>query len=237
MSQVTQPLQRQILRDHVYEVVLEMLLDEQLVPGAALSIDRLSRQLGVSPTPVREALAHLEHTGLISRSALKGYRVTSPLSSRQMASMIEARSVVELAAVELAMQDADTLKPQLQAAHERHHAEASELAATGTAVPSGHVRRAYFQADQEFHQVFLATAGNEFLGRMLDSIGAHQHRMLQSVGRGVTDHEIAVTEHARILSAVEQGDVEAAVHAMRCHLDGVKERAISDSEDSQLPQT
>ena len=63
-------VERRALRDGVYDVLLELLLANGVAPGASLSIEGLARDLGVSPTPVREALGQLEHTGLVTRAPL-----------------------------------------------------------------------------------------------------------------------------------------------------------------------
>jgi len=78
--QVRVQVDRKVLRDGVFNQLVEMLLGDRLTPGAGLNIDGLARELGVSPTPVREALVQLEHTGLVSRVALRGYRVSAPLT-------------------------------------------------------------------------------------------------------------------------------------------------------------
>src|SRR5690606_5880841 len=71
-------LERRGLRDRVYDLILEMLLEGDVEPGSRLSIDTLAKQLDVSPTPVREAMVQLERTGLVTREVLKGYRVAPP---------------------------------------------------------------------------------------------------------------------------------------------------------------
>src|SRR6478735_4678774 len=96
-------VERRALRDGVYDALLELLLDNGVAPGASLSIEGLARELGVSPTPVREALGQLEHTGLVTRAALKGYRAAAPLTQARMAELLNARSVVEVAAVRAAV--------------------------------------------------------------------------------------------------------------------------------------
>jgi len=85
------PVSRQVLADHVYEALLEWLMDGRLEPGAAVSIDGMARELDVSPTPVREALARLEHTGMVRRVALKGYRVAPVFTREDFAELMEAR--------------------------------------------------------------------------------------------------------------------------------------------------
>ena len=89
------PVSRQVLADHVYEELLASLMDGRLEPGAAVSIDGTARELDVSPTPVREALARLEHTGMVRRVALKGYRVAPVFTREDFAELMEARLAIE----------------------------------------------------------------------------------------------------------------------------------------------
>ena len=65
----TPMLRRRVLRDDVHEILLDRLLSGVYQDGQTLAIDSLARELGVSPTPVREALAWMEHTGLVTRAA------------------------------------------------------------------------------------------------------------------------------------------------------------------------
>lgn len=97
-------INRQVLVDHVYDEILESLMDGRPQPGASVSIDGTSRDLEVSSTPVREALARLEHTGLVQRVALKGYKVAPLFSSEDFALLMEARLAIEPVTARLACQ-------------------------------------------------------------------------------------------------------------------------------------
>ncbi|MGK5529702.1 GntR family transcriptional regulator [Streptomyces sp. URMC 129] len=218
---------RRALRDGVYDAILQKLLDGSTPPGSSLNIDLLSRELGVSQTPVREALVQMEHTGLVTRAALKGYRVAQPLSPEQMAELMAARGVVEIAAVQWAAGRTADLLPDLRAAHARHELAAREAARLRDGgPPTGYADlRAYFAADWDFHMVIIRTAGNRFLVQMAESVNAHAHRLRQSVDHGTFDFEQAVAEHAAILAAFESGDPEAPVAAMRAHLAAIATRA------------
>ncbi|OSM43124.1 GntR family transcriptional regulator [Nesterenkonia sp. PF2B19] len=111
---------RRALRDEVYSALFDRILDGSAPAGSSMSIDALARELDVSPTPVREALVQLEHTGLVTRVALKGYRVAPQLSGQQLRELFEMRMIVEMAAVERAAERAAALTPVLRAAHDRH---------------------------------------------------------------------------------------------------------------------
>jgi DNA-binding GntR family transcriptional regulator len=68
--------------DYVYATLTERLVDREVQAGTRLSIDRLALALGVSPTPVREALTRLEPDGLVARLPNRGYEVAPALTSR-----------------------------------------------------------------------------------------------------------------------------------------------------------
>ncbi|MFC7740084.1 GntR family transcriptional regulator [Nocardiopsis composta] len=77
---------RRPLADQMYDVLLAQFMEGKRKAGEPLNIGALSRELDVSQTPLREALARLEHTGLVRREALKGYRVSPTSASRRSAS-------------------------------------------------------------------------------------------------------------------------------------------------------
>lgn len=226
---------RRALRDGVYDAILEKLLDGSTPPGSSLGIDSLARELEVSPTPVREALVQLEHTGLVSRVALKGYRVAEPMTDDQLAELFDMRSVLEAAAVERAAAHADDLVPELRVAHAQHVLCAHrvrKLRGTGEKLPGPEETpgdfadlREYFAADWEFHRTIIRAAGNRFLLQSADSLSAHVHRLRQTADRGTVDIDQAVDEHAAILAAFESGDPEQPKIAMREHLAAVAGRS------------
>ncbi|WRH18668.1 FCD domain-containing protein [Microbacterium sp. JZ37] len=224
-------IERRGLRDRVYDLILEMLLTGEVEPGARLSIDSMARLLDVSPTPVREAMVQLERTGLVTREALRGYRVAPPLAPEELEQLFDARLVIETAAAGGAVRGGAAAVTALRAAHAGHvdAAEAVIAAHDDAGVPL-EVTKAYFAADGEFHrQLFLAN-GNHYLLEMHDGLGALTHRMRQAVMGGPDDVREAVAEHETILDAVERGDAEAAVACMRAHLEKVRARSLRDTD-------
>ena len=150
------PVSRQVLADHVYEALLEWLMDGRLEPGAAVSIDGMARELEVSPTPVREALARLEHTGMVRRVALKGYRVAPVFTREDFAELMEARLSIEpvnarLACSRMTPDGLEALK------------KAVEDLRTAPRGGSFAEYRGYLEADERFHQLIAAQATNQFL--------------------------------------------------------------------------
>lgn len=224
---------RRALRDNVHDMLLEKILDGSAPAGGSLSIDALARELEVSPTPIREALAQLEHTGLVSRVALKGYRVAPLMSQTELEELFDMRMVLELAAAERAAPSAATLLPDLRRAHTEHRLAAEtvqELRQHGTEPHGFADLRAYFEADWGFHLAFFRASGNRFLLRTCESLGSHVQRLRQTANRGVLDMEEALEEHGRILTAFETGGTDDVVHAVREHLQAVTRRATADNE-------
>ncbi len=223
-------VQRRVLRDGVYDAILEMLLDGQAAPGESLSIDGMARRLGVSPTPVREALGQLEHTGLVSRAALKGYRVSPPLSPARMAELMDARAVIEVAAVRRAMPVSPDVVAELEAIGVQHRSAAQRVLTMMERHPGLEwaTFRKYYTVDWAFHLVFLRNCHNPYLLDMAERLAPYVHRLRQSMHHGAVDVEEAVAEHAAILDAVKGGDPESAAAAMEAHLSAVRSRALAD---------
>ncbi|MCD1269036.1 FCD domain-containing protein [Microbacterium sp. MEC084] len=223
-------IERRGLRDRVYDLILEMLLTGEVEPGSRLSIDSMARLLDVSPTPVREAMVQLERTGLVTREALRGYRVAPPLGPEELAQLFDARLVIESAAAGGAVKGGPRAVEALRAAHAAHEAAAQRVIDdhTDEGVPLG-VTKSYFAADGEFHRQLFLAAGNHYLLDMYDGLGALTHRMRQAVLAGPDDVREAVSEHEAVLHAVERGDADAAVECMRSHIEKVRGRSLKSA--------
>jgi DNA-binding GntR family transcriptional regulator len=216
------PVSRQVLADHVYEELLASLIDGRLEPGAAVSIDGTARELDVSPTPVREALARLEHTGMVRRVALKGYRVAPMFTQEDFAELMEARLAIEPVNARLACA---RLTP-------RDHAALAEAVADlkkARRGPSFAEFRDYLEADERFHRLIAEQTGNQFMVAAYSALGGQVQRFRLFGGVGITDAEQAIAEHQSVLDAFSSGDPEKAAAAMAEHVRNVRGRAIADA--------
>lgn len=222
------PLSTHGLRDDVYDAILEVLLLGELPPTSPLSIDGLAKSLSVSPTPVREALARLEHTGLVTREAHRGYRVAPPMSREQIMELVDARMVLEPSALERAMRHPEQLLGALTTAFAAHEEESHRIVSPGALDDPVRLKK-YFEADWMFHQAILDHCGNRYLSRAVNSLSFSVHRMRQAIGSHVTDAPTAVAEHSKILESVTRKNAEDAVSAMREHLDNVLARSLSEA--------
>ena len=202
----------------------------RVAPGDPVGIDSLSRDFDVSPTPIREALARIETTGLIVREPLRGYRVAPVMSADEFCQLTEARLLIEpYNAAAACRRRSGQMGAELNQALAR-----MKQAPTG---PTYQEFRLYLEADAEFHAIISRYAGNHFLTEALTRLGAHQHRFRLFGDAGVTDAPLAIKEHEAILAAIESGPPDEARRAMKRHIQNVFQRAICDSPlAGQVPE-
>ena len=86
---------RLVLADGTYDAIKAMILDHEISPGEHVGIDELARDLSVSQTPVREALARLEADGLVTKIPLRGYEATDLLSVQEVDELFQFRSLID----------------------------------------------------------------------------------------------------------------------------------------------
>lgn len=203
---------RQLLGDSVYEAVKALVMDHVLAPGERVSIDRFARELGVSPTPLREALARLEADGLMRKEPMRGYSVTPLLTRRELEELYELRLLLEPwgarhAALRASASDHAELDRELR----RFPDDQSE--ATSYA---GY--RAVADHDKRMHGLVLRAAGNEAITGAYERTRCHLHlfRIHYRYRPEVTRQTLS--EHQRIVTAIRAGDAEEADVAMHEHI-------------------
>lgn len=219
------PLERKVLRDTVYETLVDMLMANTLAPETPLSIDALANELAVSPTPVREALVHLERTGLVTRAPLRGYRVAPPLTRDQIAELCDIRLILEPGALALAFRRVDELEPALLKAHAQHLKAGAAVAGIVPDKSTLSAFREYMDADWVFHHTIFLFTDNIYLRNRADQLPAHLQRLRHTVQWGLNDAEQAMAEHEAVVKAVQERDLPSAQQAICDHIARIKERA------------
>jgi len=195
-------------KDRAYEFIKGEILGNALGEGEFLTEEGIAAALGVSRTPVREALLRLDAEALLTLVPRKGAFVR-PTTQREISEVLEVRSLVERFAVER------VFEPEFGARRE-HVAQAlaslvqeqAELAARDDA--SGFIER-----DRGFHAEIVAAAGNLVLGDLYQRLRDQQLRMgVQAVTADRARYESVLREHGAIVEAFERGsqdDVQAAL--------------------------
>ncbi|MFI9062860.1 GntR family transcriptional regulator [Streptomyces sp. NPDC053429] len=197
--------------DRVYQHVKQGVLGRRYEGGVLLTEGEVAEAVGVSRTPVREALLRLETEGLLKLYPKKGALVL-PVSAQEIADVIETRLLVEEFTVRKAVPAPPGLLERLAGliAEQRRHAADGDLVAL-------------MAADRAFHAEIVRNAGNRILDRLYDQLRDRQLRMGVALLHAHPDRvERTLAEHTEILDALRAGEPETAAAAVRAHVGRVE---------------
>jgi len=199
------------LVEHVRGLLLEDIIRGHLKPGEMVQLSVLADSYNVSRTPVREALALLEHEGVVTAIAYKGYLVR-PIEPRDVQDIFFMRRVLETAGIELATKRlSDESLDRLRSMR----------------LPDGDTMTLeYDEVSQDFHRTIMEAAGNRRLLSTFDDL-YNDVRRLQYAGIGTPRPDLIHEEHVEILKALEARDPQLAAERMTEHIDNVKSRALT----------
>lgn len=192
-------------------------MNHEIEPASRVSIDALAADLGVSQTPVREALARLESEGLVVKTPLRGYSTTALLNEVQVEELFDLRRLMETWA---SRQAAATITPA------GRKALTDELA-TCPVVPTGNSYREFKEFadhDARFHELLFRLAGNGAIREAWNHTHCHLHLFRLYYVRGLGQQ--GLEEHHRIVDAVSSGDVDEAEAATVAHLEASRTRLL-----------
>ncbi|MFI6285771.1 GntR family transcriptional regulator [Streptomyces sp. NPDC051018] len=193
--------------ERVYTHIKQAVLDRRYEGGTLLTEGELAEAVGVSRTPVREALLKLEVEGLIKLYPKKGALVLA-VSAQEIADVIETRLLVEEHAARKAVPASPLLLARLEELLEqqKRQGEAGDLAAVAV-------------TDRSFHAEIVRSGGNEILSRLYDQLRDRQLRMGVAVMHAHPDRIAKnVTEHGEILDALRAGDADRAAGLIHRHV-------------------
>lgn len=197
--------------ERVYQWVRVRILDGTFAGGMLLSEGDISEAVGVSRTPVREAFLQLAAEKMLQLYPKRGALVV-PVTANELGEVIVARLLIEpWAAHALARQDdrEATIATLRALTDEAEHALAERD------------QPRFQEADRQFHQTLVASAGNALLASFYASLRDRQIRGGMLAVRSADDRAAAITrQHAAITDALERGDGEAASTLLAEHLDG-----------------
>ncbi|WP_078901831.1 GntR family transcriptional regulator [Actinacidiphila yeochonensis] len=205
--------------ERVYLHVKTGVLNRSYEGGTLLTEGGLAEAVGVSRTPVREALLRLEAEGLIKLYPKKGALVL-PVSAQEIADVVETRLLVERHAVAKVV---GAVPARLIERLEESLAEQREHAAAGDLV-------AFSAADRGFHAEIVRAAGNRILAHLYDQLRDRQLRMGVATMHAEPSRVAKnLAEHAEILDALREGAAEAAAGIVERHVSWVSTLARGES--------
>jgi DNA-binding GntR family transcriptional regulator len=188
------------LAEEVYRRIRSDIMSLKLPPDTRVSVDSLARELGVSQTPIREALSMLEANGLVSKRHFAGYATSPRMDRAQLDELFEFRLLIEPHAAR-------------KAAEMMSDAEVKGLASGETAVSHD----AFADMDTEFHRLIAQGAGNYLIADSLSRLHIHIHIFRSCFKREIAEE--AVHEHNVIVAAIRARNGERAEAAMRRHIE------------------
>ncbi len=204
LPKITEPVS---LKDKAYNAIKSAILSLQLKPGAPLVESELAQQLGISKTPVRDALLELEREGFVTKVLFKGTYVTE-VTLKDVREIFQVRAVLEGLAARLA---APLFSPQ------ELDQMAENLAAAEAALAEGNLDLCS-ERGKRLHDAIINKADNQRLTLIIRNLDDHvqRFRLLSDQISGRLNK--SVKEHRRVLEALRQRDPAAAEQAMRDHL-------------------
>ena len=208
------------LTEQAYQSVKQQLLNGSFPEGSKLTEEYLSSALGISKSPVREALMRLESEGLINIEARRGAYVRK-FSAKEVRDLYDVRTLLEVHAVSTAR-----ITPQLL------EEMAASIARTRANLEAGD-KLSHIEEDIHFHGLISRSTGNHEFGRIMDNI--QQKSLLCRMATFYLSATTAPARHEKIYTAMRDGDIELAKGEMHDHILFVRDTLLrSLAPDAEL---
>lgn len=204
------------LREMVLFTLRQAILTGELLPGERLMELPLSDDLGVSRTPVREAIRNLELEGLVTMIPRRGAYVAQ-LSEKNVRDVLEVRRALEGLSVSRATQRIS--KEMLEELRQKQM-DFENICKSGDAI-------AIARADVSFHDVILKATGNTKLISIMSNLSDQIFRFRYEYIKNSDDYQRIINDHRRIFDAVSKGNEDEAVREIQGHIDIQAENIIA----------
>jgi DNA-binding GntR family transcriptional regulator len=209
----SEPIIRRSLHDEVASRIRDMIIEGVLAPGARIYEEQLGKTLGVSRTPMREALKTLASEGLIEVAAARG-AVVRRFSPKDVRDMLDVLAVLESFAARLACKEATVEQiAELRALHDRM-----------AAFFNARNRLEYYKLNQDFHSGVLRLSGNAALQGAHLAIQARLKRIRYIGNSEPRKWRDAMAEHEEMIVRLEARDGEGLAAVLARHMEHTWER-------------
>ena len=205
------------LRDVVFQTLRQAILRGELKPGERLMEIQLANKLGVSRTPIREAIRKLELEGLVLMIPRRGAEVAE-ITEKSLRDVLEVRGALEELAVDLACEritEEDISK--LKEAAKEFESTLSNEDVTKIA-----------EADVKFHDIIYLSTDNQRLIQLLYNLREQMYRYRVEYLKRKEVHETLLSEHEHIIDCLEARDKSGAKEAICTHIDN-QMKTVSDT--------
>lgn len=210
-----------LLADRAHAQLSDAILRNELPPGTPLSVPELARQLGISRSPVREAVQRLIWDGLADYRGRRGTVVVS-IDVNDFLRLLEVREVLEALAAKLAAErGSDAQRSGLRAIQQEFESLKSSDAGQWV----------FPEIDMRFHAAIRAMSHNKDLDATLARSQSRAHLSLNTLWRGERNLRVAQREHAAMCDAIVAGDADRAETAARTHITCLRQRVLAVLEE------
>ena len=203
------------LRDVVFNTLRKAILTGELKPGERLMESHLANRLGVSRTPIREAIRKLELEGLVTMIPRRGAEVAQ-ITEKSMKDVLEVRRALDALCAELAC---DRISEEEMGKLEEACAGFEKATRTGDTT-------AIAKADVALHDIIVAATGNRRLVQLVNNLAEQMYRYRFEYIKDESQHERLVEEHRIIYESIRAKDREAAAAAAKMHKKKKKKSVI-----------
>lgn len=210
------------LRDVVFNTLRQAILKGELAPGERLMEIQLAEKLGVSRTPIREAIRKLELEGLVLMIPRKGAEVAK-ISEKSLKDVLEVRRSLEELAIELACQ-------RMSEADLKDLADAEEE--FKDAIVSGNAMR-IAETDEGYHDVIYNSTRNTRLVQILNNLREQMYRYRLEYIKDEDKRQILLIEHEKIFKALKNRHVAEAKAAVREHIDNQEITVLKNIKEQE----
>jgi DNA-binding GntR family transcriptional regulator len=225
-----QPLSKSLrdgrpLAERVYEAVRDSIVDGELDADQQLVQKDLAEMLGVSRTPVRDALNRLTHEGLVTYVPGTGH-IVNGLTAQDVIDIYQVRYTLETLAVRMAAgRHSSAELARLRSLIEEMAAEADGTASR------------YFDLNREFHVALIAPCGNRMLMQLVNTLWDHpvNRRITRSYVREPTNVDKMIAEHRELLDVAATGDADQLAQLISGHMEVGYGDAVPDGPAAHLP--
>ena len=210
------------LRDVVFKTLRQAILKGELEPGERLMEIQLAERLGVSRTPIREAIRKLELEGLVLMIPRRGAEVAK-ISEKNLRDVLEVRRSLEELAIDLACQRIQ--EEELETLREAQKEFAAAVAA-GDAMEIA-------QTDEKFHEIIYSGTGNQKLMQILSNLREQMYRYRLEYIKDANKRQSRWVEHEQILKALSLRHVQEAKLAVREHIDNQEITVLKNLKEQE----
>jgi DNA-binding GntR family transcriptional regulator len=195
-----------------YDFLYERIISHKLEPGTPIVEQEISSMLGISRTPVREALRLLEAEGLIRHIPARGAYVSS-ITTQDVEEIFSLREILEIGALRIGIS-------------RMSDAEIEEVEKVLLALDENCKDVDFFNSDRILHELIVTYSGNRRLVNFINMINAQIERIRHISALRPQRLEKSKTEHLAIINAIKKRDIEAASKLLYDHIENVKRSSL-----------